>query len=106
MTNKRKIQILKKVIKRFEKLIPKFDKDPHCYRTLRGFDGICDQINKNANYIEALSTMEIKEEFKINIPNTYLTGYAWTFTKKGYQARINACKKAIERLSRELPTAN
>lgn len=108
MTNKRKIQILKKVIKRFERIIKENYYDWQY--------GICDTIR-----FECMNKKEIKvyeddgrdvneyfsQEFKVRMPNPVdKCGFCWKRNKKGYQARINACKKAIERLSRELPTAN
>lgn len=105
MTNKRKIQILKKVIKRFEKLLPKFDKDKYAYEKLGFWQGIC-----NYAYWEVLTTSEqlliesdmtgyFQTEFKIKMPDKG-DGYKWKLNKRGYKARINACKKAIERLSK------
>lgn len=119
MTNKRKIQILKKVIKRLEKIVPKFDKDETAYLELEGF-GICtlavefmsrDELNDMRDWCRKASgndtiTPFFREEMKITMPSKHRSVYCWEWNKRGYQARINACKKAIERLSRELPTAN
>lgn len=102
MTNKRKIQILKKVIKRFEKII----KSGEYYNE----NGICDTVNfqcmtdvERKEYLaDNRDTNEImSKDFKIRLPkpiNVY--GYCWEHNKKGYQARIKACQKAIERLSK------
>lgn len=107
MTNKRKIQILKKVIKRFEKLIPRLKRDSDAYLDL-DFFGICTYgFYKIFRATEKMLwddnkenlTEFFKREFKITMPKRDKV-YKWKFTAKGYQARINACKKAIERLSK------
>ena len=109
MTNKRKIQILKKVIKKFEKLIPKFKKDKKAYFNLGSYNGICDYIYHKImtyderqvvlNYKGATITPYFKKEFKIKMPPNS-RGYKWALNKKGYQSRIKACKQAIKELSK------
>lgn len=109
MTNKRKIQILKKVIKRFEKLIPKFKFDNLAHHDLDYF-GICtysfyklftaEERNLWDDNKENLTEF-FKREFKITMPDNDGRSHKWELTAKGYQARIKACKDAIKRLEKD-----
>lgn len=103
MTPQRKINILNKVIKRFEEIIPKFDKDKMAYMELGGF-GICNYLyfkvlRPNAIYFKEKGYWDAntfaQEEFNIKMPRDNLN-YKWALTKQGYQARVRACKKAVE----------
>lgn len=109
MTNKRKIQILKKVIKTFERLIPKFEKNKMAYYNLGLCHGICNYIYHNMmtyseknevfSYRGVTITTYFKKEFKIKMPSNSRR-YKWALNKKGYQSRIKACKQAIKELSK------
>lgn len=112
MTNKRKIQILKKVIKAFEIIIPRLDNDKYAYRELGGNKGICDYIyfeilNPQSDffaedgYRDTEITEYIQSLFRIRMPTVSKDYYKWSFTKQGYQARIRACKNAIKRLEKK-----
>lgn len=114
MTNKRKIAILKKLVKRFEHLIPEFDEDLNAYQQLeKDAYGICNYIccnllskSESRTVLDWLDEGEndltdyMKKEFKIRMPRSNHL-YEWELTKEGYQARVRACKKAIERLQNE-----
>ncbi len=114
MTNKRKIQILEKVIKRFEKVVNDYDKTKNAHSKLGSYAGICNYVYgvimtpEEQNELE--SWVKLKDvvgrcitpyfinEFKIKMPTN--GHYRWKLNKHGYLSRINACKKAIERLSK------
>jgi len=106
VTNKRKIQILEKVIKRFEKVVKDFDEDCFADYKLDG-RGICNHIySKFLTFKESERADKedkfFEREFKLRLPKPKdeYGGWCWSMDKKGYQSRINACKKAIERLSK------
>ncbi len=101
MTNKRKIRILEKVIKRFEAVVREFDENDG-YLGLDGDLGICDQINTilNLGIWDSYESDDIKEIFKIRMPFNGGGSYKWGFEVKDYKARIRACIKAIERLNK------
>lgn len=104
MTPQRKINILNKVIKRFEEIIPKFDEDKRAYFEL-GFFGICSYCYYRLftsrettlwNDGEENLTKFFKREFRVAMPDNNGKLHKWSLTKKGYQARVRACKKAVK----------
>lgn len=114
MTNKRKIAILKKIIKNFSAIIPKLRKDKYAYRKLKRL-GICNhgafivmdehELNSFTDYAHGDGfgykvTELFQKEFMVKMPKAKGNVFKWAFTVKGYQSRIKACEKAIERLSK------